>query len=115
MVLATKSKVEGWPTGQDASPIEAVTQPVAKLTSPIVPLNQTEEERWDMLVVTASLRRLNLETTGVILGDMVTVSAGGVAFSNPHMVAVLPRPVQDRRAINNQDTTVEELGRKNAE
>ena len=44
-VLSTKSKVEGQLTGQDASPIEAMTQPVVELTSPITPPNQTEEER----------------------------------------------------------------------
>ena len=88
-VLSTEPKMKDWPTGQNASPIEAVTQLVpttalmVKLTSPIVLSDQTEEERWYMLVVTASVRRLNLEMNGVILGDMVTASAGGVAFQNP--------------------------------
>ena len=53
---------------------------VVKLTIPIVMPDQTEEERWYMLVVTALIRRLNLESSGVILGDTVTASAGGVAF-----------------------------------
>ena len=72
-VLSTKPKMEDWPTGQDASPIEAITQlvpttpSVVKLTSPIVLTDQTEEERWYMLVVTASVRRLNLEATRVVL------------------------------------------------
>ena len=88
-------------TGQDANPIEAATQPasattlVVKLTIPIAPPNQTEEERWYMLVVTFSVRSLNLETTGIILRDTVTALAGGGTFQNPHMTAVLPRPIQE--------------------
>ena len=68
-----------------------------------------------MLVVTASVRRLNLEATGVILRDTVTASVGGVAFWNPQMAAVLPGPIRERGAIGNQGATVEELVRKDAE
>ena len=74
-VLSTKPKMEDWLSGQDASPIEATTQPasattlVVELTRPIIPLNWMEEERQYMLVVTASVRSLNLEITRVILGD----------------------------------------------
>ena len=99
-VLSTEPKMKDWPTGQDASPIEAITQlvpttaSVVELPSPIIPSNQTEEERQYVLVVTASVRRLNLEATGVILGDMVTASARGAAFWNPQMVAVLPGPLR---------------------
>ena len=91
--------MEDWLTGQDTSPIDAITQlvpttaSVAELTSPIILSDQTEEERWYVLVVTASVGRLNLEATGVILRDMVTASARGVAFQNPWMAAVLPGPV----------------------
>ena len=73
-VLSTKPKMEDWATGQDTSPIEATTQPasatpsVVELTSPIIPPDWMEEERWYMLVVTTSMRSLNLETTRVILG-----------------------------------------------
>ena len=90
MVLSTKTKMEDWLTGQDASPIEAATQPasttalVVEVTSPIIPPNQTEMERWYMLVVTTLVRSLNLETTGVILGDTVNALAGEVAFQNHH-------------------------------
>ena len=90
---------ESWLTGQGASPIEAVTQTtsttalVVELTSSIVPPDLTEEEKGYMLVVTASVRSLNLEMTGVILGDMVTNSAGGGAFENPCMAAILPGPI----------------------
>ena len=51
MVFPTKPKMEDWPTGQDASPIEAATQPAStptsmvELTSSIVPPDQMEEER----------------------------------------------------------------------
>ena len=120
-VLSTKPEMEDWPAGQDASPSEAVTQlvpttaSVVELTSPIIPYNQTEEERWFMLVVTATVRRLNLEATCGILGDTVTASAGGLAFQNPQMAAVVPGPVRERRAIGNQGTAVEELARKDAE
>ena len=117
-VLSTKLLMEDWPTGQDASPIEATTQPasattsVVELTSPIIPPNQTEEEKQHILVVTALVRSLNLETTVVILGDTVMASAGGGAFWNPYMAAVLPRPIQERRAISNQGTTMKELERR---
>ena len=42
------------------------------LTSPIAQPNWTEEEMWYVLVVTTSIRSLNMEMTGVILRDMVT-------------------------------------------
>ena len=67
-----------------------------------------------MLVVTALVRRLNLEATGVILGDTVTASAGGAAFQSPQMVAVLPGPARGRKAIGNQGATIEELAGKDA-
>ena len=75
-----------------------------KLTSTITLPNQTEEEKWYVLVVTALIRSLNLETTGVELGDTVTTSPGGSAFQNPHMAAVL-----SGGAISNQGATVKEL------
>ena len=116
MVLSTKLEVEvpkDLQTGQATSPIEAVTQIVptrglvVRLTGPIIPSDQAEGER--------GVRRLNLEATGVILRDTVTTSARGVAFKNPHMVAVLPGPARGRKVIGNQGTTIEELvGRENA-
>ena len=65
------------------------TASVVELTNPIIPPDQTEEERWYMLVVTASVRRLNLESPRVIFRDMVTTLAREVAFQNPWMAAVL--------------------------
>ena len=53
--------------------------------------------------------------TGIILGDMVTALPRGSAFQNPHMAAVLSRPVRARGVISNQDATVKELERKDVE
>ena len=66
-----------------------------------------EEERQYVLVVTASIRRFNLEMTGVILGDTVTTPPRGSTFQNPHMAAVLLG-----RVISNQGATVKELDAK---
>ena len=118
MVPSTRLQVEDQAIGQDASLIEAATQTASttmsgvELTSPIASPNQTEEEKWYVLVVTASIRSLNLEMTSVILGDTLTASSEGSAFWNPHMAAVLSRPVQARGAISNQDSTVKELDAK---
>ena len=61
---------------------------VVELTSLIIPSDQTKEERQYVLVVTALVRRLNLEATSVILRDMVTALAREVTFWNPWMPAV---------------------------
>ena len=63
---------------------------VVKVTGPLIPSNQAEEGRWYVLVVTALVRRLNLEATRVILRNTVTALAGGVAFKDLQMAAVLP-------------------------
>ena len=88
---------------------------MVKLTSPSILSDQTEEERQYMLVVTASVRRLNFEATRVILGDMVTASAEGVAFQNLQIATVLPGPARGRREIGNQGGTVEERAGKDVE
>ena len=124
MVLSTEPEVEvpkDLLTSQATSPMGAVAQtvptigPVVELTVPLVPSDQAEGERWDMLVVAAFVRRLNLEATGVILGDTVTALAKGVAFENPQMVAVLHGPTRGRRVVGNLATTVEELAEKDTE
>ena len=113
--------MENQPIGQDASLIKAATQTASatasgvKLTSPIAPPNQTEEEKLYILVVTTLVRNLNLETTSVILRNMVTALARGGAFQSPHMAAVLSGPIQARRAISNQGATMKELGKNDAE
>ena len=78
-----------------------------KLTRPITPPDGMEEENCYVLVVTASIRWLNLETTSVVLGEKVTASHRRSAFQNPHMVAVLSGPA--RRTISDQGTIVKEL------
>ena len=85
------------------------------MTSPIAPPDQTEEEKWYVLVVTTSIRRLHLETTGVIFGDMVTTLPGRNAFWNLHIAAVLSKPIPVRRVISDQGTSVKELERNDAE
>ena len=115
-VPSTRLQMEDQPIGQDASLIEATTQTASttpsgvKLTSPIAPPDWTEEKKWYVVVVTTLVRSLNLEMTSVVLGDTVTTSAGGGAFWNPHMSAVLSGPIQARGAISNQGATMKELG-----
>ena len=113
--------MEDRPIGHDANLIKAATQTASattsgvKLTNPIVPFDQTEDKKWYVLVVTASIRSLNLEITGVVLRDMVTALAGGGAFQNPHMAAVLSGHIQARGAISNQGATVKELVKNDVE
>ena len=115
MVPSTRPQTEDRPIGQDASLIEAATQTASTTTSgvemtrSIIVSDQLEEERCYVLVVTASIRSLNLETTRVILGDTVTTLPSGNVFQNPHMVAIL-----SGRAISNQGTTVKELDAEGA-
>ena len=119
MVPLTRLQVDDPPVGQDTSLMEAATQTASttmsgvELTSPIALLDWMEEENWYVLVMTASIRQLNLETTGVILGETVITLPGRTAFQNPHMEAVLSGPA--RRAISDQGTIVKELERSDAE
>ena len=98
--------------------MEAATQTAStsmsgvELTSPIASPDQMEEENWYVPVVTTSIRWLNLETTGVVLGEMVKASPRS-AFWNPNMVAVLSGPA--RRVISDQGAIVKELERSDAE
>ena len=91
-VLSTTPEGEApkdWLTGQAINPIETVAPIVptvalvVKLTSPIITSNQTKEERWYMLVVTALVRRLNLEATRVVLRDTVTTLLEELPFRIP--------------------------------
>ena len=101
------------PVEQDASFMDATTQTTSPTmfnvepTGPITPLDRTEEENQYVLVITASIWQLNLETADVDLRELVTASPGRDALQNPHMVAVFLGPT--RRAISSQGTTVEEL------
>ena len=96
-------------TTQTASP----TMSGVKLTRPMAPPDRMEEENWYVLVVTTSIRQLNLETTGVVLRETVTALPERSAFQNPHMVAVLSGPA--RRVISDQGSIVKELERSDAE
>ena len=78
-----------------------------ELTRPITPLDRTEEENWYVLVVTTLIRQLNLETTGVDLGDLITASLGRGAIWNLCMVVDFLEPT--RRVISSQGATVKEL------
>ena len=101
------------PVEQDTSFMEATTQtasPAISSVEPtryITPLDRTEEENWYILVVTTSIRQLNLETADVDLGELATAPPGRDAFQNPHMVAVFLGPT--RRVISGQGTTVKEI------
>ena len=121
-VLSTTPEGEApkdWLTGQAINSIDMVAPIVptmalvVELTSLIIPSDQTKEERQYVLVVTALVRRLNLEATSVILRDMVTALAREVTFWNPWMPAVLPGPNGERRAI--ASATVKQLAGKGAE
>ena len=78
MVPMTRLQVDDQPVEQNASFMEATTQTVSptmsrvELTRPIIPPHRMEEENWCVLVMTALVSQLNLETTSVILGEMVT-------------------------------------------
>ena len=85
---------------------------MVKLTGPLTPSDQAEEDRWYVLTVTTSMGKLNLEATGVSPRDMVTASVGEVAFGNPQMVATLMGPTKERKAVGCQDAPIEELAEK---
>ena len=101
------------PVEQKTTFMEATTQIASptmsnvELTRPITPLDRMEEENWYVLVITASIHKLNLETANVDLRESVTASPGRDAFQSPHMVAVFSGPT--RRVISSQGTTVKEL------
>ena len=76
-----------------------------ELAGPLALSDQAEGERWYMLVVTALMRRLNLEATGIILRDTVTASVRRGVLENPQMAAVLPGPTSGRKMIGCQDAT----------
>ena len=90
-------------TAQTASPAMSRVE----LTRPIAPPDRMEEENWYVLVMTASIRQLNLEITSVDLGEMVTALPRRGAFQNPHMVDVLSGPA--RGVISGQGAIVKEL------
>ena len=97
-------------TTQSAS----TTTLVVELNCPIASPHWADKGRWCMLVVTTSVRSLNLETTSVVLGDTVAILVRRGTFQNPCMAAALSGPAQGRRVIINQGATLKELGKKDA-
>ena len=101
------------PVEQNTSFMEATAQIAfpamssVELTRPITPPDRMEEETWYVLVITALIRQLNLETASADLRESVTVLPERGAFQNPHMATVFLGPA--RRAISGQGTTVKEL------
>ena len=88
---------------------------VVELAGPLVPSDQTKEERQYVLIVTASVRELNLEMTGVILSETMTASAGGLASGNAQMAVVFPGLTWAKRAVGHPSTTIEEVTVKDLE
>ena len=96
-----KDLVTVWAT----SPAEAESQvvPTTRLVEKLAGLpmlsDQVGGEKQCILMVTASVGRLNLEATGVTSGDTMIASFGGVAFGNPNMAASLLGPPKKRRRL----------------
>ena len=105
--------LDNQPGEQNTYFMEAATQTASlamsnvKLTGRITPPSRMEEENWYVLVVTTSIRQLNLGISDDDLRESVTASPGRDAYWNPHMVAVFSVPM--RRAISHQGMIVEEL------
>ena len=101
------------PVEQDTNFMEASTQTTSpamssvELTRPITPPDRKAEENQYILVITASIRQLNLEAADVHLRESVTALPGMDVFQNPRMVAVSLGPI--RRVISSQGITVKEL------
>ena len=121
MVFLTKSDKETSkdpPNSQATSPTEVETQvvpttgSVVDLASLLTPSDQAKEEIWCVLIVTASMGRLNFEATRVTPRDTLTTSVRRVASENPQMVVALPGSTKGRKVVGCQDTTIEELTEK---
>ena len=120
--LPAMADVDHMPSGPTdaSSPIGMVAQiiptgPVVKLAGPLILSDQTKEERWYVQIVPASVRELNLETTGVILGETVTTSVEGFASKNPQMAVVFLGHTQAKRAVGHHSTTIEKVTVKDLE
>ena len=92
MVLLMESDTEtpkdlltSWATSPTKVETQVVptTRSVVKLTSPLTPSDQAEEERQCVLTVTTLMGRPNLEATRVTPRDTVTASFRRVAFKTP--------------------------------
>ena len=72
-------------TTQTVSPATTDAEPIRHTTSPV----GTEGENWYLLVITASIGQLSLESAGNGLEGSSTAPQGGDTFQNPQMAAVL--------------------------
>ena len=94
--------------------IVPTTGPVVQLEGPLIPSGQIREERQFMLIITASVRRLNLETTGVILGETIASLVGGLAPKNSKWQQSLGL-TKAKREVGHPSTTIEEVTIKDLE
>ena len=107
------SPLDNQPGKENIHFMEAATQTASpammdvELTRHITPPDRMEEENQYVLVITTSIRQLNLGTADNDLRESVTASPGRDAYQNPHMAVVFLVPM--RRAISHQGMTVEEL------
>ena len=96
----------------DTSFTEATTQTASpamsnvKLMRHITPPDGMEEENQYLLVITASIRQLNLGSAGIDIRESSTAPPGGDTFQNSHMAAVLSGST---RAVSYQGATMREL------
>ena len=79
------------PGEQDTSSMEATTQTASpamsdvKLTRYITPLDRMQEDNQYLLVVTTSIRQLNLGTANDDLGESATAPPGEGMLSRTHV------------------------------
>ena len=105
--------LDNQPGKQNIHFMEAATQTTSpamtnvELTGCIIPPDRTQEENQYVLVITASIRQLNLGTADDDLEELVTASPGQDDYWNPCRADVFSVPM--RRAISHQGTTVEQL------
>ena len=91
---------------------EASTQTISQATTNAESVRYTtppvgmEGENWYLLVVTASIQQLSLESAGNGLEGSLTALHGGDTFQNPEMAAVL---LGSTRAVSYGGATVKEL------
>ena len=89
-------------TTQAISLAEADTEPIGHTTIPV----RTEGGNWYLLVVTALIEQLSLESVGNGIERSLIAPCGGDTFQNPQMAAVLSVPT---RTVSYGSATMKEL------
>ena len=89
-------------TNQTISPAMTHTEPIRHTTPPV----GVEGENWYLLVITASIGQLSLDSASNGLEGSSTDLCGGNTFQNPGMAAVLST---SRRAVSYGGATMKEL------